>query len=183
MDETLNQVLKEIGSKPLRSSIMTSACLMDTMLEKIIEKRFIKGFNKKMFSNEGCVGTFSSKIDLAFAMGIISKEVRDDIDIFRRIRNDCAHSLIIDSKITDKIKSRINNFNLIDKVLIMGENEDLLVYTATEAVIIFICLIKKFKNIEKLDSCCFEDEYKNLGFSDDDMKMINNFGELIKSEK
>lgn len=183
MDETLNQILSEIGSKPLRSSIITSACLMETMLQKIIEKRFIKGFNEEMFSNNGCVSTFSSKIDLAFAIGIISKEVRDDMDIFRRIRNDCAHSLIIDSKIIEKINSRINSFNLVNKVLIIGENEDLLVYTAIEAVIIFICLIKKLKNIKELDSCCFEDVCKNLGFSEEDMDVINNFSKLIKNKK
>jgi hypothetical protein len=47
---------------------------------------------KRMFEQDGQIASFSKKIEMAYALGIIDKNYRKIIDIIREIRNACAHS-------------------------------------------------------------------------------------------
>ena len=117
MDETLKQIIEEIGQRPMRSSIITAAALMDSMLGKVLEKYIVCDANKKdIFSFQGPLGTFSAKIDMAYALGLISKDLRTDMNLFRKMRNLCAHELILDEKIKSDIKSMCGEFLLLKKV-------------------------------------------------------------------
>ena len=82
MDETLKQIIEEIGQRPMRSSIITAAAMMDSMLGKVLEKHIVNDANKDdIFSFQGCLGTFSSKINMAYALALISKDLYDDIGL------------------------------------------------------------------------------------------------------
>lgn len=39
------------------------------------------------------IGTFSARIDLAYALGLINTEMRVDLDLMRKVRNRCAHHI------------------------------------------------------------------------------------------
>lgn len=59
--------------------------------------RFRKGVVSKrliatVFEGTGPLSTFSSKISLCRALGLFGEEVRHDLQILRKIRNDFAHS-------------------------------------------------------------------------------------------
>ncbi len=47
---------------------------------------------KEMFSHNGPLANFSSRIDFAMLMGLLSRVTWHDLHIIRRIRNDFAHS-------------------------------------------------------------------------------------------
>ena len=181
MDETLKQIIEEIGQRPMRSSIITAAALMDSMLGKVLEKYIVCDANKKdIFSFQGPLGTFSAKIDMAYALGLISKDLRTDMNLFRKMRNLCAHELILDEKIKSDIKSMCGEFLLLKKVFKFGGSEDTLIYTGMEFGIIFVCLIKRMENITSLTAypCEAHDDY--LGFKEEDYEFIKNFSSNMK---
>lgn len=62
MDEQLKKILDEIAQRPLRSSIITAAALIDAMLEKVL-RRFLVATAKMddIFSYNGAMGTFLQK--------------------------------------------------------------------------------------------------------------------------
>ena len=46
---------------------------------------------KRLFRPEGPLGSFSARIDLAYALGLIGKKAARDLHLIRKIRNDFAH--------------------------------------------------------------------------------------------
>jgi DNA-binding MltR family transcriptional regulator len=46
----------------------------------------------RLFTGTGPLSSFSTKIQLAYAMGIIGKKVRHDLDTIREMRNAMAHA-------------------------------------------------------------------------------------------
>lgn len=181
MDKQLQDILQEISCHPIRSSIITAAALIETMLEQLLDKFLVATSNKKeLFDYQGCLGTFSAKIEMAYALGLISKELHDDMNLFRKIRNDCAHSLQIDANSINDIKSKAGNFKLLRKVFTVGKAEDVLIYTSLEFSIIFISLIKRINNIKPLTPfpCEAHDDY--LGFDEKDSSLIENFSKFLR---
>lgn len=48
---------------------------------------------KRLFSGNGALASFSSKIDLAILLGLVSDAIRSDLHIIREIRNEFAHQI------------------------------------------------------------------------------------------
>lgn len=48
----------------------------------------------QLFGGDAPLGTFSSRIRVAYAFGLISSEVRSNLDLIREIRNTFAHSAL-----------------------------------------------------------------------------------------
>ena len=182
MDETLKSILGEVSQRPLRSSIITAAALIETMLEKVL-RRFLANIPKKdeLFSFNGPLGTFAAKISIAYALGLISKELHDDLNLFRKIRNTCAHEFILDDQKMNAIKNQTGHFNLIKHTMIVGENEDIQVYTSLEFALIIICLIKRMENVQGLDLFEFEVHDNYLAFSEEENQYITDFANKMRS--
>ena len=47
MDETLKQIIEEICQRPMRSSIITAAALMDSMLEKVLDNYLVRDASRE----------------------------------------------------------------------------------------------------------------------------------------
>lgn len=73
-------------------SLMAAAFLDDALLE-LLKKNLIrdKRVSDKLFESNQPFGNFSSKIDVAYALGLIGKAVHQDLHLVRKIRNDFAH--------------------------------------------------------------------------------------------
>jgi hypothetical protein len=92
-------------------------------LTKLIKRAFIpevktasKGtVQETLFHTSGPLGAFSTKIRLAYIMGMISSEFYKDLQIMREIRNRFAHNTEIGSFDVPEISSRCFNFSLVDK--------------------------------------------------------------------
>ena len=68
-----------------------------------------------MFQSSGPLGSFSTKISLAYLMGLISEEFFKGLEIMRHIRNRFAHRTEIRSFDHQEISDRCFNFTLVDK--------------------------------------------------------------------
>lgn len=98
--ENINLFNHEIKSTSDRACAIVCAALLDDMLQKILLSFLCKDSNtqdNKLFSQNGPLSTFSSKITLSYRLGLISKSEHDNLNLIRKIRNSFAHDLSINS--------------------------------------------------------------------------------------
>lgn len=76
-----------------RGVALVCAAYLDEELRALLEKTFVNVPNiiGKLFEGTGPLATFSSRIDLAFAIGLLSGESHRALHLIRKIRNDFAH--------------------------------------------------------------------------------------------
>jgi DNA-binding MltR family transcriptional regulator len=80
-----------------RGSVLVGAAILEDELSDLIRSTSKKnGLTTKsiedLFSMNGPASTFSSKTLICYAFGLISKEVYDDLNRIRKIRNKFAHT-------------------------------------------------------------------------------------------
>jgi len=77
-----------------RASGLMSAAFLEDYLSRLIGAFMVDNIKVKseIFSHNGPLGTFSSKIDMAFMLGLISDNTKRDLHLLRKIRNEFAHS-------------------------------------------------------------------------------------------
>lgn len=101
-----------LTSETDRGCALMGAAYLDMQLGVLLKAYFVDDDKliKHLLSDSGVLGTFSLRIDLAYALGLIAKSVERDLHLLRKIRNDFAH---ISSKIsfnTESIASRCREF-------------------------------------------------------------------------
>jgi DNA-binding MltR family transcriptional regulator len=76
-----------------RGVALVCAAYLDEELKNLLEKTLVDEPKvvERLLGQSGPLGDFSSKIDLAFGMGIIKAESHWGLHIVRKIRNDFAH--------------------------------------------------------------------------------------------
>ncbi len=80
---------------------------LDALLEDLLRDFFIEGKSADVLLRpDGPLGTFSSKIDAAHALGFINDDTQRDLNLIRKIRNDFAHQVDLHSFEDDPIKNR-----------------------------------------------------------------------------
>ena len=86
--------IKEINDQTDRGAALIVATWLDEELRAAIKTRFVNSdFNEtRVFEGNGPLSTFSSKIDIGYSLGLLSKQNYSDLTIIRKIRNDFAHS-------------------------------------------------------------------------------------------
>jgi len=95
-----------------RGAVLVAAALLDAALEKAIRARLVDPYrgNDRLFDVPNApLQSFSSKIEMAFRIGIIVEGMAKALHIFRKIRNDCAHSsdyyTFADKNVFERIRS------------------------------------------------------------------------------
>jgi DNA-binding MltR family transcriptional regulator len=90
------------------------------MIENRLHRAMLAKFRRdapteaKLFRPSGPLGSFSVKIDLAFLLGMIGPEARDDLVILKDIRNRFAHDLNVKDFLSRAIKDKAANFTLLE---------------------------------------------------------------------
>jgi DNA-binding MltR family transcriptional regulator len=80
-----------------RGCVILGAALLTEALETLIRSvcrdtpKDIKSTIDPLFQGYAPLATFSARIQMAFALGILPRSLRDKIEIVRRMRNDFAH--------------------------------------------------------------------------------------------
>jgi hypothetical protein len=80
-------------------TVIMIGSFLEILLERAITSRFDpdepgnKINKEQLFDGHGPLATFSSKINIAYAFGLISKSSRDDLNIIKAIRNNAAHRI------------------------------------------------------------------------------------------
>lgn len=96
-DEEVAASVADLSAESDRGALMIAATQVEDMLEHMIvhnmpAARESETLRKSIFEGDGPIATFSAKITIAYALGIIDAPYRRLIDLVREIRNACAHS-------------------------------------------------------------------------------------------
>lgn len=100
--ELFQRFLQEvIFSDNERAGIICGAAMLDQQLEAIL-KRFLipstsKAEEQKVFGANAPLSSFSGRITMAFRLGLIPPIVAEMLDRIRKIRNDFAHDVTVQS--------------------------------------------------------------------------------------
>jgi len=91
--EPVGKFIASLYQETDRGCALMAAAFLNNALSELLKKNFIK--NKKvsdrLFESNQPFGNFSSKIDAAYALGLIGKTVHQNLHLVRKIRNDFAH--------------------------------------------------------------------------------------------
>ncbi|MBX3361836.1 MAG: hypothetical protein KF912_09500 [Phycisphaeraceae bacterium] len=76
-----------------RGVVLMAAAHLDDQLKELLSFILVDdvGAQQDLLSSNGGCSTFSSRIALAYLLGLISKKVYRDLTLIRKIRNDFAH--------------------------------------------------------------------------------------------
>lgn len=78
-----------------RGAVIICASLIEDALAQRIRDNFVQLSSDEtdsLFGAEAPIGSFSARIKLAYALGIIDRNHRQMCDLLRAMRNSCAHS-------------------------------------------------------------------------------------------
>jgi hypothetical protein len=87
--------LAEFQKETDRGAALVGAALIDTRLEAVLRSHFleIKAVEELMEGGNAPLGTLSSRIKMAYALGLITELEFSECEIIRRVRNDFAHGV------------------------------------------------------------------------------------------
>lgn len=108
----INKLHDEIKTISDRACAIVCVAYLDDFLQKIILSFLCEDStaqNKTLFAQNGPLSTFSSKIVLAYRLGLISKYEQNSLNLIRKIRNAFAHDLHTDSFEYNPIKELLKN--------------------------------------------------------------------------
>ena len=76
-----------------RGAVLMSAAFLDDKLKGLLQKTMVQDqrISRRAFDFNGSLGNFSSRIDLAYLLGILPKNAQRDLHTIRAIRNQFAH--------------------------------------------------------------------------------------------
>jgi DNA-binding MltR family transcriptional regulator len=97
------QLRLSLGKETDRGCALLAASYIETALGHLIQSVLLEDKNliKDMFTGTGPLATFSSRINMAYLLGLIGRKAMGDLHIIRKIRNDFAHKPE-DIKFTDE---------------------------------------------------------------------------------
>lgn len=76
-----------------RGCALMAASFIEHRLGELLETYLVKDEAvTALLSSTGPLGSFSARIDMAYAVALISKAMRRDLHLLRKIRNDFAHT-------------------------------------------------------------------------------------------
>ena len=133
-----------------RGAALYASSFLEFELEQLLTKYFVQNekLKEKLFDFNGPLGTFLAKIVICYSLGLISKDMMDDMNIIRKIRNDFAHNhesiSFNDNPISSKCISL--KFNIVnDKI--EGRRKFIRVVMSIHAIL--IVQISNIKSIEE----------------------------------
>jgi hypothetical protein len=96
--EELKAFFDSVNEMDDRAAALILSSLSDNLLETCIAIDFVqlgkRRFEQTFRSPGAPLGTFSAKIAVAYALGVVTTETRSQLDQIRRIRNTFAHAML-----------------------------------------------------------------------------------------
>ena len=94
--KALNNVIdfrNNLSKESDRGVALMGTAYIDDRLAVLLKAYFVddKKVIKLMFDFTGPLGTFSSRLNMAYSLGLMSKNIYTDCNILKKIRNDFAH--------------------------------------------------------------------------------------------
>lgn len=109
--DDLARFTDELQRETDRGLALVGAALIDDRLSQTLRSFFCDGkaAGNLLKEGEAPLGTFSSRIELCFALGLIDEFEYHEINLIRKVRNEFAHSKHGTTFQTEKIKSLCSN--------------------------------------------------------------------------
>ena len=165
------KLLKEMTQKSMRSNMIVCAAVADNLLEQILLNHFVHHeVSEDILEDARFLQSFSSKIKMAFCLGLISEHLYKDLDILKKIRNKCAHSLVVSEDHGQSIKDLVKNYYFLHTCFEGTDCRSLDDQMVIAFMPVLCALLKKLKNVERLNIC--DSEIGDLGFDESDWKFI-----------
>ena len=97
-----------LSSESDRGCGLFAAAFLDSSLSDLLYVSLVanKKIETDLFEGTAPLATFSSRIKMAYYLGLISEPCRRDLDIIRAIRNDFAHKLDVNSFEVQAVQDR-----------------------------------------------------------------------------
>ncbi len=92
---TLKDLMDQILPESPRGAVLVGFNFIDERLDEFMEAHLPqkdKEIKRKLFSFPGIYSSFSGKLIVAYSTRMISKDLYESLDLFRKIRNKAAHS-------------------------------------------------------------------------------------------
>ncbi|HWA90567.1 MAG TPA: hypothetical protein VG889_11055 [Rhizomicrobium sp.] len=83
------------GSSDRGCALILSAVIerrLESVIRSILREDLSNTEKIELFSHEGAMGSFSSKIQIGYALGIYGKKTKHDLTLIRHLRNAFAHT-------------------------------------------------------------------------------------------
>lgn len=92
-DEVI-QLREALSTETDRGCALHAASYLDNELGVMLASHFVDHAKThiELLDGTGGLATFSARIAIAFALGLISENVRNDLTLIRKIRNDFGHN-------------------------------------------------------------------------------------------
>jgi DNA-binding MltR family transcriptional regulator len=136
--EDIDKALAEITTDGPRGAIIIGATLLEDALRVVIRRHMIslkKEEADQLFTGTAPLATFSAKIRLAYALGLIGPKTRGDLDNVRELRNAFAHGKMVLRFETPEVAEVINTLNCLT-TLDKGEFTPRLLYRAAIRILL-----------------------------------------------
>lgn len=107
----LEEANSETAKGTIRGIVLVWASMLDIMLGRLIEAFLVDNkISKKMIwdSDRSSFYTFSGRIDIAFALGLIDKKQHENCSHIRRIRNAAAHEWNFNFDNDERVKNAVH---------------------------------------------------------------------------
>jgi mannitol operon repressor len=91
--DKLGPIITELNRETDRGAALFSASILDDVLKAILAAFLIdSSISNELFNHTKPLGSFSSRQDFCYALGLISKVEYDQCNLVRKIRNEFAHT-------------------------------------------------------------------------------------------
>jgi DNA-binding MltR family transcriptional regulator len=120
MNEDQKVLEEEFKGDSDRAAAIVGASYLDELLKEVLLDYLVEDTNKndkELFSGNGPLSTFSSRINLSYRIGVISENERKMLHGIRGIRNEFAHKLSGASFTDESIKQRSLNLSVPREML------------------------------------------------------------------
>jgi hypothetical protein len=114
----LEAIERELYGASDRAAAVMLGSMVETSLRRLLTTLFRNDLNsidqKRIFEFEGALGSFASKIVLAYALKLIGPISRADLDLIRFLRNEFAHSRMSYKFTTPEVKAVCDHLQMPD---------------------------------------------------------------------
>ena len=98
-----------LGIEGERSSVVLGAERINVALEALIKSSLLPSSHKTdiLFTSDGALASFSRKIEMAYRLGLVDLPFKQALDLVRKLRNDFAHAIKVESLRHDRHADRV----------------------------------------------------------------------------
>lgn len=91
--DNYNSFVQEFSKETDRAAVILGAAKLDILLSQILQRTLLPcvGHRDELLDNDAPLGTFGSRIQMCFRLGLIDSELTRALNLIRKIRNEFAH--------------------------------------------------------------------------------------------